>query len=90
MDINAELIKQFNLRLDQTNSHLTRLEEKIDGHETIIKGNGKPGMRTEVSKNTEFRTDTKADIRRILFMGIGNFLIILVGVIAWALSQMPK
>lgn len=88
--MDADLINQFNLRLDQTNSHLVRLEDKIDGHETIIKGNGETGMRTEVSKNTDFRRDTKADIRKILFMGIGNFLLILAGVIAWALSQMPK
>lgn len=86
--MDAELIKQFNLRLDQTNSYLEKLERKIDGQETIIKGNGKTGMRTEVSKNTDFRRDTKADIRKILYMGIGQFFVILAGVVIWALSQM--
>ena len=87
--MDEELIKQFNLRLDQTNLYLSKLEEKVDSHEITIQGNGADGMKTEVSKNTDFRVDTKADIRRILYMGIGNFLLILVGVITWALSQMP-
>ena len=47
-------------------------------------------MRTEVSKNTEFREDTKADIRKILFMGIGQVLVVIVALVIWGLTQIPQ
>ena len=65
------------------NKRIKKVENDVDNHETILKGNGKTGMRAAVEKNTDFRKELKIYVRAgvLMFMAEG------VAVIIWVLSQ---
>ena len=87
---NEATLEGISATLKAQGKDFEELKDQVNGLEKILKGNGEPGMRTEVSKNTEFREDTNADIRKILFLGIGQVLVVIVALVIWGLTQIPQ
>ena len=83
------VIQRVHHRIDETNKDLHELELKVEGHNTILhKKNGQLGLVAEVAINTSFRKQIANDIRKMLFMFIGQGIVILIAVVIWAIQNM--
>ena len=83
-------ISRLDHRIDDVNSDCGELKIKVGVHETVLnKKNGELGLVAEVAINTDFRKRTADDIRRILFLFLGQGIIVFIAILIWAIQNMP-